>query len=311
MPSLRSQIIRELWRWRSSRVNADQPIVQIRQRLDKMGNRLRIPERTKIEQIEIAGLSAEWITPHDYTERIILYLHGGAYTVGSCASHRGLVGHIGQASRARVLLPEYRLAPEHPFPAALDDAVAVYRELLDDGMTPESLVLAGDSAGGGLTLSTLITLRDHGIPLPAAAVLISPWTDLAASGESIQSRAQKDPWLRADRVTKIAAHYHANVDPRDPRVSPLYADLHGLPPLLVQVGDHEILLNDSTRLAERAKEAGVDITLEVWEGMWHVWHIMVGWMPESQIAIDRIGRFVQARTQPSPINQTDAVKEPA
>jgi acetyl esterase/lipase len=272
-----------------------------------MGDRLRVPEGTKIEEIEIAGLPAEWITPPDYDDRIILYLHGGAYTVGSCASHRGLVGHIAQAGRARLLLPEYRLAPEHPFPAALDDAVKVYRALLDEGMTPESLVLAGDSAGGGLTLSTLVALRDQGDPLPAAAVLISPWTDLAASGESIQSRAAKDPWLRADRVAQTAAHYHAHVDPRDPRVSPLYADLHGLPPLLIQVGDHEILLCDSTRLAERAEDAGVDVTLEVWEGMWHVWHIMVGWMPESQIAIDRIGRFVRARTHRSPKDQTETI----
>lgn len=258
---------------------------------------------TEIAQIEVAGRPAEWITPPVYDERIILYLHGGAYSVGSCASHRGIVAHIAKASRARVLLPEYRLAPEHPFPAALDDAVAAYRALLDDGVQPGSMVVAGDSAGGGLTLSTLVTLRDQGNPLPAAAVLLSPWTDLAATGETLQSCAAKDPWLRSDRVASTAAQYCGNVDATDPRVSPLYADLHGLPPLLIQVGDHEILLSDSTRLARRAREAGVDVTLEVWEGMWHVWHILVRLVPESQQAIDRIGRFVRAKTE--------AAKEPA
>jgi epsilon-lactone hydrolase len=310
MPSLRGQLVRELWRWRTSRVNAQQPIEQMRERLDKMGTRLRLPRQTEIEQIEVAGLPAEWITPPAYDERIILYLHGGAYSVGSCASHRGIAAHIARASRARVLLPEYRLAPEHPFPAALDDSVAVYRELLADGMTPESIVLAGDSAGGGLALSSMVTIRDRGEPLPAAAVLLSPWTDLAATGESLQACADRDPWLRPDRVAPTAARYYGNTDPNDPRVSPLYADLHGLPPLLIQVGDHEILLSDSTRLAERAEDAGVDVTLEVWEGMWHVWHAMVRLVPESQQAIDRIGSFVQAQSQPAPQSQTENVKEP-
>ncbi|MBX2999397.1 MAG: alpha/beta hydrolase [Caldilineaceae bacterium] len=311
MPSLRSRIVRELWRWRSSRVDADQPIEQMRERLNKMGALLRLPRKTKIEEIEVAGLPAEWITPRRYDERIILFLHGGAYSIGSCASHRGIAAHIAKAGRARALLPEYRLAPEDPFPAALDDAVAVYRELLADGMTPESIVVAGDSAGGGLALSMMVMLCDQGDPLPAAAVLLSPWTDLAATGESIQSCARKDPWLRSERVAMTAARYYGDIDPRDPRVSPLYADLHGLPPLLIQVGDHEILLSDSTRLAERAEDVGVDVTLEVWEGMWHVWHMMVGLMPESQQAIDSIGDFVQRRTQPAPADQTEHVKEAA
>lgn len=311
MPSLRGHIIRELWRWRTSRVDADQPIEQLRERLDSMGALLRLPRKTEIEQIEVAGLPAEWITPRRYDERIILYLHGGAYSVGSCASHRGIAAHIAKASCARVLMPEYRLAPEHPFPAALEDAIAVYRELLEDGMTPESIVLAGDSAGGGLALSTMVMLRDCGEPLPAAAVLLSAWTDLAATGKSLQTCADKDPWLRPDRVAITAERYHGNVDARDPRVSPLYADLHGLPPLLIQVGDHEILLSDSTRLAERAEDAGVDVTLEVWEGMWHVWHAMVKLVPESQQAIDRIGDFVQAHTHTAPAAQTEHVKEPA
>jgi epsilon-lactone hydrolase len=311
MASLRGQLVRELWRWRTSRVNAEQPIEQMRERLDKMGTRLRLPRQSVIEQIEVAGLPAEWITPPAYDERIILYLHGGAYSVGSCASHRGIAAHIARASRARALLPEYRLAPEHRFPAALDDVIAVYRELLEDGMTPESIVLAGDSAGGGLALSTMVTLRDRGEPLPAAAVLLSPWTDLAATGESLQSCADRDPWLRPDRVAPTAARYYGDADPNHPLVSPLYADLCGLPPFLIQVGDHEILLSDSTRLAERAENAGVDVTLEVWEGMWHVWHAMVRLVPESQQAIDRIGHFVQMHTQPAPQSQTEHVKEPA
>ena len=298
MSSLRSRLVRLYFKWRRLRANPDMSIEQMRQRMDKFGAYLPLPDLCEVEQVEVEGRPAEWIVPEDAKEnRTLLYIHGGAFSVGSCASHRGLVGYIACATRARTLLPEYRLAPEHPFPAALDDSIAAYRALLDSGIAPEEIIIAGDSAGGGLALSALVSLRDAGEPLPAAVILLSPWVDLSASGESMQSRANQDPWLLADRVEPTAARYYGTADPEDPLVSPLYADLHDLPPMFIQVGDDEILLSDATRLAEKAGSAGVDVTLEIWDGMWHIWQAFVQFIPESREAIERIGRFVDAKTE--------------
>jgi epsilon-lactone hydrolase len=206
-----------------------------------------------------------------------------------------LVGYIAQAVRARTLMPEYRLAPEHRFPAALEDCLAVYRELLDEGVAPEEIIIGGDSAGGGLALSTLVCLRDAGEPLPAAVVLLSPWVDLTGTGESMKTRANRDPWLIPDFFEPTAARYYGEEDPRHPLVSPLYADHHGLPPMFIQVGDDEILLSDAVSLAERAEDAGVDVTLEVWHGMWHVWQAFVQIVPESKEALERISNFVDEK----------------
>jgi phosphinothricin tripeptide acetyl hydrolase len=194
------------------------------------------------------------------------------------------------------LLPDYRLAPEHPFPAAVDDAVAAYRWLLDRGQTPERMVLAGDSAGGGLTVATLLALRDRGLPLPAAGVCISPWVDLTLSGASYDAKAATDPIVTRDGVTEMARAYLGQTEARTPLASPLFADLSGLPPLLIQVGSEEVLLDDSVALAKRAKTAGVDATLEIWPSMIHVWHWFLPMLDEAQAAIDVIGAFVQART---------------
>jgi acetyl esterase/lipase len=193
----------------------------------------------------------------------------------------------------RGLVIDYRLAPENPFPAALEDATAAYRWLLKSGFKPEQIVIAGDSAGGGLSLSTMVSLRDAGDPLPRGAVLLSPWTDLAGTGESIKTHAEIDPWLNADNLIPFAALYFGKEDGRHPLVSPLYADLHGLPPMLIQVGSDEILLDDSTRLASRAQAAGVEVKMEVWDGLWHVWHIFASQLPEGQKAIEDLGRFAR------------------
>jgi acetyl esterase/lipase len=190
---------------------------------------------------------------------------------------------------------DYRLAPEHPFPAAVEDAVAGYRWLLSTGVDPAQIIIGGDSAGGGLTVATLVALKDAGERLPSGAVCISPWTDMALTGESLVSKAEADPMITTDGITRVRDAYVGAADPRAPLASPIYAGLSGLPPMLIHVGENEVLLDDSTRLAERAKAAGVDVTLEVWPEMFHVWHFFAAMLPEGQQAIERIGEWVRGR----------------
>jgi acetyl esterase/lipase len=202
---------------------------------------------------------------------------------------------VSRAAAARVLLVDYRLAPEYPHPAAVQDATAAYRWLLAQGCKPGRLAIAGDSAGGGLTVATLVALRDAGTPLPAAGVCLSPWVDLEGVGESMRAKADLDPMVYHDGLLQMAALYLNGLDPRTPLAAPLYADLRGLPPLLIQVGTAETLLDDSVRLAARAREADVDVTLEPWDDMIHVFQAFAGVLPEGQQAVDRIGEFVRAR----------------
>lgn len=246
------------------------------------------------EAVVAGGVPGEWIVPPGAEEsRVVLYLHGGGYVIGSVNTHRDMVSRIARAAQARALAIDYRLAPEHPFPAAVEDAMAAYRWLLASGLPAERIVIAGDSAGGGLTLATLLALRDAGDPLPAAAVCVSPWTDLAVTGESMDTKADVDPMIRKAEAIEGAKLYLAGADPKTPLASPLYAELSGLPHLLIQVGTHETLVDDSVRLAERARAVGVDVTLEQWEEMIHVWHFFAFILPEAQQAIDRIGQFVR------------------
>lgn len=226
--------------------------------------------------------------------KVLLYLHGGGFSVGSPESHRDLTWRLAEAAGMRAIVLDYRLAPEHPFPAALDDACTAYQWLLDQGIDHCSIAIAGDSAGGGLTLSTLVRLRDEGKPLPAAAALLSPWTDLAATGRSLQTNAKADPMLRPEILPSIADLYLGGRDPRDPLVSPLYADLHGLPPTIIHVGSTEILRDDAVRVAEKLRQAGVPVTLDVWDNMPHVWHIFGSRLPEAREAIDQLGAFLRA-----------------
>jgi monoterpene epsilon-lactone hydrolase len=249
------------------------------------------------EPVNAGGVPAEWIAaPGAVQDRVILYLHGGGYVIGSINTHRAMIARIARASNARALAIDYRLAPEHPFPAAVDDATAAYKWLLAEGYEHGKIVIAGDSAGGGLTLAALVALRDSGVPMPAGAVPISPWTDLEGTGESVRSRAAKDPMVTQSNLAESAKQYYGARDPTDPLVSPLHANFRGLPPMLIHVGDAEILLDDSTRVAERAKAAGVKVELEVWDDMIHVWHVFAKLLPEGQQAIDKIGKFVIART---------------
>jgi monoterpene epsilon-lactone hydrolase len=245
------------------------------------------------EAIDAGGIPAEWITPQDYAEqRTLLYLHGGSYNAGSINTHRSIAANFAIFSRARALIIDYRLAPEHPFPAALEDAAAAYTWLLGQGHAPQHIALVGDSAGGGLVLCLLLHLRDEALPLPAAAVCLSPWTDLAGTGKSARTNARSDIVINAENGLRCAEVYLAGADPCNPLASPLYADLRGLPPLLLQVGSDEILLSDSTELARLAKAAGVEVTLDIWTGMQHVWQYAASIIPEGRRAIQQAATFI-------------------
>jgi acetyl esterase/lipase len=239
------------------------------------------------------GVDGEWIAPADAPpDKAILYLHGGGFRVGSVASHRDLIARIAAASGCRVLAINYRLAPEHRFPAALDDTLAAYGWMLDQGLQPINIAFAGDSAGGNLVLAAMLSLRDRRLPLPAAGLVMSPWTDLAATGSSYISRAEADPIHQRPMILALAKNYLGEQgDPCDPLVSPLYANLEGLPPLLIQVGDRETVLDDSTMFAEKARAAGVDTELQIWDGMIHVFP-MFSEIPEAREAIASIAKFL-------------------
>jgi phosphinothricin tripeptide acetyl hydrolase len=255
------------------------------------------PADVKVERVSAPAAPAEWLRPPSATPgRVVLYLHGGGYVIGSPRSHRHLAAAIADAAAASALLLDYRLAPEHPYPAAVEDATAAYRWLLAQGIAPESVVIAGDSAGGGLTVATLLALRDARVPLPAAGVCISPWVDLTCSGGSYVTKAAADPIVGRAGVEQMARAYLGSTAPREPLASPLFADLRGLPPLLIHVGSEEVLLDDSVQLAERARAAGVDTTLEVYERMIHVWHWFLPMLDEAQTAVEAIGRFARRHT---------------
>jgi len=254
------------------------------------------PLGTEIVAVRAGDAPAEWVSaPGAGVAGAMLYLHGGGYCIGSLATHRHLVGHLSLAAGLRCLALDYRLAPEHPFPAALDDALAAYRWLLAAGVAPRSLVVAGDSAGGGLALAMLVALRDGGTPLPAAAVCLSPWVDLGLDAETLATNAGIDPLVTRAGLAQMARDYLAGADPRTPLASPLYADLGGLPPLLVHVGGREVLLDDARRLAVRARAAGVAVTLEIWPNAVHCWHVLVPDVPEATRAVARAGDWVRAR----------------
>jgi epsilon-lactone hydrolase len=254
------------------------------------------PPEVKVERVSAPVAPAEWLRPPGAAPgRVVLYLHGGGYVIGSPRSHRHLAAAIAAAGQASALLLDYRLAPEHPYPAAVDDATAAYRWLLDQDIAPGRVVIAGDSAGGGLTVATLLALRDAGLPLPAGGACISPWVDLTFSGASYRTRAAADPIVTRPGIDEMARAYLGATPARTPLASPLFADLRGLPPLLIHVGSDEVLLDDAVQLADRAKAAGVDATLEVWDRMIHVWHWFLPMLDEAQSAVDGIGRFIRAR----------------
>ncbi|HXL98961.1 MAG TPA: alpha/beta hydrolase [Rhizomicrobium sp.] len=273
---------------------AEPSLADQRARLDSLANFFPVPDGTEVEPATIGGVKGEWVRARRARrDAALLYLHGGGYVTGSPASHRHLAAALSEAAGIGVFVADYRLAPEHPFPAAVDDAVAAYKGLLDSGMAADKLAIAGDSAGGGLTIATLVAARGKNLPMPACAVAISPWADLSQGGESYRTRLKRDPMVGKDGLDAMAAAYLGGADAKTPLASPLFADLKGLPPLLLQVGTEEALYDDTTGLKARAEAAGVDVSAESWGGMVHVWHIFHPLLSEARDAIARIGAFIK------------------
>jgi len=252
----------------------------------------RLPKGTQKRRGKLGGVPGEWVSAGGVPAGTMLYLHGGGYFSCSPITHRSITGGFAKSGLA-VFAADYRLAPEHPFPAALDDAVAVYTALLRDGVPAERLVLAGDSAGGGLVLATLLAAKAASLPMPAAAILFSPWTDLAATGDSLVSNQLRDPMLHGDRIAEAASLYIAGADPTNPLISPLYGDLSGLPPLCIQVSDSEVLRDDSLRLEARLLAAGVTVELKIWQSLPHVWQLFQGFLPEARDALAQASAFAR------------------
>ncbi|HAA67097.1 MAG: alpha/beta hydrolase [Acidimicrobiales bacterium] len=252
-----------------------------------------LPAKVNGLMIDAGGVPGELQATSEASENhLIIYFHGGGYIGGSIATHRNLTGHLARRSNCRVLSVEYRLAPEHPHPAAVEDAVKSYRWSLSEGYEPSNIALAGDSAGGGLAAACLLALKSEGLPLPRSAVLISPWLDMSLSGESMTSNADNDSSISPQSMPRTRELFISDSEIDDPLASPLAADLTGLPPLMIQVGDEEILLSDSTRFADKAQEAGVSVNLRVWPEMFHVWHACVGLFEEASDAIGEMAEFM-------------------
>jgi acetyl esterase/lipase len=264
--------------------------------MDNNAAGMPVPPEVTVEPTTIGGLPAERLTPPgDTGGRTVLYLHGGGYALGSLLSVRSLAANVALASKAVLVDLEYRLAPEHPCPAAIEDALAAYDALLADGVDPARLAIGGDSAGGGLTIALLVAIRDSGRPLPVGGFGISPWTDMNVDGASMETKAEFDPMVTRQGLERMSAWYRGDLPADDPRHSPVRADLRGLPPLLVQVGEAECLLDDCVAFGEAARAAGVDITLERWPDMIHVWHMFAPRLPAANEALDGIGSWLAKR----------------
>ncbi len=293
----KAEAVRAIQEWRDLVSGPRGTLAESRQHAEDFFAKYSAPPELKVEHAEVGGIPGDWLTmPGADAKRVVLYIHGGAFVLGSPRGYRSMCARLAKATRARIFAVDYRLAPEFPFPAAIQDAAGAYRGIVKQGVAPSSIVIAGDSAGGNLTVATLLSLRESEVPLPAAGVCISPWVDLECAGETMKTKANVDPLCEHDSMLLEAGLYLNGHTARDPLASPIHADLHGLPPLLIQVGTEETLLDDSTRLAKRAEEAGVPVTLEIFEGMPHVWHVFADYLPEAQQAIEKIGEFVIGKT---------------
>ncbi|MCC6694997.1 MAG: alpha/beta hydrolase [Candidatus Hydrogenedentes bacterium] len=292
---MRSQPLQSLIAMARARsVDPNASVAERRELFERAVAMFPLPPDVKVQPVNAGGVPSEWLsTPGFDPSAVLLFFHGGGYNIGSLNTHRHLAADLARAGGVRALSVGYHLAPEHPFPAAVDDAVTAYRWLLSNGVPPQHIILSGDSGGGGLALAALLKLKDDGDTLPAAAVCLSPWTDLANTGDSITQKAAEDPLLTPDELYSYAAAYLGDADPKNPLASPLYGDLRGLPPLLIHVGTAEILLDDSLRFAERARSAGVSVTLTVEEDLVHVWHYFAQLIPEGEKSLKEVGAFIR------------------
>ncbi|MGA8193085.1 MAG: alpha/beta hydrolase [Acetobacteraceae bacterium] len=280
----------------AKRVRSDD-IGQRRRDIDARGKQYGLPADVIVEPVTANGVKAEWTaTPDADRSKAILYLHGGGYVIGSLDSHRHVAAEAGRAARARTLALDYRLAPEHPFPAAVDDAVAGYRFLLAGGVSPGGIIIAGDSAGGGLVVAAMLAIRDLHLSQPACGWAISPWVDMEAIGDSMISKAATDPTVQKAGILDMAKLYLHGADPRSPLAAPIHGDLRGLAPLLIQVGAAETLLDDAIRLAQIAGAADVAVDLQIWPEMIHVWHLYYPELAAGRRAIAAGGEFARAMT---------------
>ncbi|MBN2471232.1 MAG: alpha/beta hydrolase [Anaerolineae bacterium] len=303
MPSLQSRVFifalqhSHLLRFQLRRrdmITWDTPIEDFRREAESGAKTFgKLPAQIKVTPVTIGDdLYAEWIMPDGARkDKVLLYFHGGGYVSGSCLTHRTHVAKFAQRSGIAALLFDYRVAPEHPFPAAIEDAVAAYRWLLAQGIAPSQIVFAGDSAGGGLCLATLLALREEGLAYPAAVAALSPWTDLLCTGDSLVTKRKLDPFTPGEAWTVFSKYYAGDHDPGLPLISPLYGDLHGLPPILVSAGDHDVLFDDSARFVEKARAAGVDAALSVGEGLFHCYPVCAPSFPEADQAMNEICAF--------------------
>jgi len=295
--SLRAELVRLCLPWFMRRLPTDIQLEDVRRQVARFGRLVpRPPRGTEVIAIDAGSVRAERIArPRSLPNRYVLHLHGGAYLLGFPALFRDFTWRIADAACARVLCIDYRLAPEHPFPAAVEDATAAYRWLIAHGAEPCNVAFVGDSSGGGLALASMMRLRDEGSPLPSAAVVLSPWTDLALTGQSLTEYRFSDPMVQVELMPRAVDLYLAGTDPRSPYASPLYGDPAGLPPTLIHVGSDEALRDDAVRMAERLRAMGCEVELQAWPRMFHVWHMFARILPEARAAIARIGAFLQAR----------------
>jgi epsilon-lactone hydrolase len=290
MTSIQARIAKKIlqakpYSWSKGTINEQ------RARQEKSTRFFKIPKEIHCQPVKINDMTAEWITCSAARNGVILYLHGGAYALGSINVHREYLARLAITTQLKVLAINYRLAPEHPFPAALEDSLMAYRWLLSQGHASSCIVIAGDSAGGGLTLSTLVSLRDAGDSLPACAVCLSPWVDLTFSSKSIHTKARVDPILNANVLEIYSRYYAGDFERNLPLISPVFADLKGLPPLLIHAGTNEILLDEGIQISENARSVGVDVTLETWKDMFHAFQV-IPFLPETQRSLDKIERFI-------------------
>jgi len=307
MPSIQSKLIKLMFfSTQKKNIGRNRSVAEQRTEMDAYAKNAEISKCVSIDRNNIAGVPCETYTPENAPkDKFFLYVHGGAYNAGSFICYGPFVAHFAEKCNVKAILVGYRLAPEAPFPAGLEDVVSVYKSLIESGVPAQNILIGGDSAGGGLSIAAMLSFKEQGLPLPNACVALSPWVDLTNTSETHQTRVKLDCMLIKRELDEAAVMYANGVDLRHPLISPLFADLSGLPPLFIQVGTDEILLDDSLKLAEKAKKAGLNVNIKVWKGMFHIWHMMEKFMPEAKQAMNELCAFIRLQLSLSSILTED------